>query len=307
MKISELQKKIQAEITKAKNTEQNAEGLVRLQEAMQAYSGEDKLVWSDDLLEEIKKRPVTKGYEMGMNKLDTLIGGFRPQQLVTISGHSKHGKTGWAMFSMEKLEETNPVMIPLEQSNEELIMQRHENGQSIPRFLSPRKLASRVTLDWIEERIIEGIAKHNTKLVVIDHLGYIDNDSQHKENLAYRIEMTMKGLKNLAKKWNVAILVLVHISQHDESHPPTLQDLKGSSSILQESDLVIMLWRKNRLENKVRLYDDKTMVSVLANRRTGKTGSVGLRFESSTGRYHVEHEWVENLINEAERNDIDDF
>ena len=203
------------------------------------------------------------------------------------------------------LKELNPVMIPLEQSNEEIVEQRYENGYTIPRFLSPKTLASRVTTDWIEERIVEGIAKHNTKLVLIDHLGYIDDygtDSKYKrENLAYRIGQIMKSLKIIAKRWNVVIILLTHIHQHDEGKPPSLEDIKNSSDIIQESDLVLMLWRKNSKRDKVRIYEDKTLLSIQANRRTGKNGNIGLVFDSKNGTFTEDQTWVSEMEEIAKR------
>lgn len=302
--VEKLIKSIEKEARENKNALYDAQGLLRLQEVAKNYDGEFKLIWSDELLKEILERPKVPLHETGIPLLDAIIGGFREQQLVTISAHSKHGKTAWGLFLIEQLADMKPVMIPLEQSNEELVQQRNDNGYTIPRFLSPKRLAARVTVDWIEERVVEGIAKYDTKLCVIDHLGYIDDfgeDNKYaRENHAYRIEMVMKSLKNLAKKWNVVILLLVHISQSDEGKPPSLADLKGSSSILQESDMVMMLWRKNEQKKKVRVYSNKTMVSILANRRTGKNGSVGLQFDVKTGRFDEENGWVQSMIRSAE-------
>jgi replicative DNA helicase len=213
---------------------------------------------------------------------------------------------------MDRMAELSPIMIPLEQSNEEIVEQRFDNGYSIPKFLSPKKLAARVNVDWIEERVIEGIAKYNTKFVLIDHLGYIDDfgsdDKFKRENLAYRIGQVMKALKNIAKKWGVVILLLVHISQKDESNPPTLEDIKNSSDIAQESDLVIMLWRKNEQKNKVRIYQNETLVSVMANRRTGRNGNVGLKFNTSTGFYEEDNGWVKSMEEAAQRSiEADEF
>lgn len=314
--VNALIQKVRAEKARGDKDAYDAEGLVRLQEVMKAYDGEYKLIWSDELLKEIQERPKVERFETGLGKLDELTGGFKPQQLVSISAHTKHGKTAFAMFLIDKLAALSPVMIPLEQSNEELVEQRFENGYSIPRFLSPSRLAAKVTVEWIEQRIVEGIAKHNTKLVVIDHLGYVDDfgeSSRYKnENLAYRIGVIMQGLKNLAKKWNVVIMILVHISQADEAKPPTIQDIKGSSSIAQESDMVMMLWRKSTLKKKVRVYENKTMVSIVANRRTGKNGNIGLEFDSETGMYNENHSWVESMENAAwadvdSENEFDDY
>ena len=306
MKIEELIKSIEKEQENVNVELYNSAGMLKLKNVAQAYNGEYKLIWSDKLLEEIKKRPQKTLYKTGIGSLDEIIGGFKEQQLITISASTKHGKTAFGLFLMEKLETLNPVMIPLEQSNEEIVEQRYDNGYSVPKFLSPEKLASKVNVDWIEERIVEGIAKYDTKLVLIAHLGYIDDfgvdDRYRRENLAYRIGQVMRSLKNLAKKWNVVILLLVHISQKDESHPPTLEDIKNSSDIAQESDMVIMLWRKNSQENKVRIYSNETLVSVMANRRTGRNGNVGLKFETTSGRYVEDNNWVRAMEKSAKEN-----
>ncbi len=237
--------------------------------------------------------------------LDEVIGGFKDQQLITIGGHTAHGKTQFGLFLIEQLERLNPLIIPLEQSNEELIQQRKDNNYTIPKFLSPRSLAARVTVEWIEERVVEGIAKHNSKIVMIDHLGYI-NDFGTKgefknENAAYRIGQVMKGLKNIAKKWNVVILLLVHISQHEEGKPPSLEDVKNSSDIIQESDMVMLIWRKNTLKKKIRVYENKSILSIQKNRRTGRNASLGFVFDTTTGRYTEDNSWVQSLIESAER------
>lgn len=305
MNIQNLIERIEKEKVNAKEELCNAEGMFRLKSVAEDYNGEYKLVWSDKLLEEIKQRPKKTLYKTGVPLLDELIGGFKEQQLVTLSASTKHGKTAFGLFLMEKLVDLNPVMIPLEQSNEEIIEQRYDNGYSIPKFLSPEKLATRVTVDWIEERIVEGIAKYNSKFILIDHLGYINdfgNEGEFKrENLAYRIGQIMKGLKNLAKKWGVIIVLLVHISQKDESHPPTMEDIKNSSDIAQESDMVIMLWRKNEQKNKIRIYQNETLVSVMANRRTGRNGNVGLKFNTTTGQYEEDNAWVKSMEESAKK------
>lgn len=305
MNIEELIKTIDKELVQIEGELKSAEGLTRLEEVAAQYNGEYRLVWSSDLLEEIKSRPQAVLFHTKLPLLDELLGGVREQQLISICAHTKHGKTTFGMFLLDQFEELNPVMIPIEQSNEELIEQLNMNGYKIPHFLSPYKLAAKVDVDWIEQRIVEGIAKHNTKVVLIDHLGYINNlgpnGENKRENLAYRIGEVMRSLKNIAKRWNVVIILLVHISQSDESKPPTLEDIKNSSDISQESDIVMGLWRKNESKKKVRVYQNKTLVSVMANRRTGKNNSIGLSFNTDIGTYEEDNGWVESMMKIAEQ------
>jgi len=300
MRVEDLIKSIQEEQKQAKTEIYSKDGLMRLQEVAENYNGEYKLVWSDELVKEIKDRPKAIIHTTGIPKFDEIIGGFKEQQLITLSGSTGHGKTSIGLFLANQMESLSPVVIPLEQSNEELITQLLENEYRIPKFLSPRYNTDRVSVDWIEQRVIEGIAKFNTKLVIVDHLGYIKTpDSMQRENLAFRTGENMRALKNIAKRWNVIIFLLVHISQHDEGKPPSIEDIKNSSDISQESDIVMTVWVKNSLKNKVRIYEDKSMLSVLKNRRTGKRGNVGLIFDRSTGLFLEDNSWVEKMEESA--------
>lgn len=303
MSATDIIKRIETERATVSQAAYSMEGLLRLQDTMATYDGEYRLIWSDELLKELENKPHESLHATGVKLLDDIIGGFKEQQLITIGADTGHGKTTFGLFLVEQFATLAPLVIPLEQSNEELVSQRKSNGYSVPRFLSPRALADRVTVEWIEERVVEGIAKHNTKLVLIDHLGYINDFGKggefKGENTAYRIGQVMKGLKNIAKKWNVIVVLLVHISQHDEGKPPSREDIKNSSDIAQESDMVMLLWRKNALKKKVRVYEDKTMLSIQKNRRTGRNATIGLAFNTITGLFEEDDGWVKAMVASA--------
>jgi len=302
MKIEELIKKIESEVQKGKEEERSNEGLLKLQEIASQYEGEYKLVWSGEIKDKLKNEPKKKIYKTKIKQLDELIDGFREQQLIIGVADSGHGKTAFSLFLTKNFEELKPVFVALEQGAEELIEQRQENGQFTPDFLTPSKLAGSITTDWIEERIVEGIAKHNTKFVVIDHLGYIDDFGEggkyKRENTAYRIGKVMKDLKGIAKRWNVIIYLSVHISQHDEGQPPNRKDIKNSSDIIQECDTALFLWRKNEVVDKMRVYENETLISVQKNRRTGRNSHFGLIFDNKTGGYRPDNQWLNSLEDE---------
>jgi len=116
------------------------------------------------------------------------------------------------MWLMSLFKELNPVYIPLEQRAEEVISQREERNYEVPHFLAPIRSDAFVLPEWIEERVVEGIAKYNTGMVVIDHLGYIDTNGLDgkwkRENLPYRIGQVMKQIHHMAGKWNVLVILL---------------------------------------------------------------------------------------------------
>jgi replicative DNA helicase len=308
MTIDDLIKKIESETTLAKKEVSSDEGLLRLQNVAAEYQGEYRLIWSEDTLKELKNKPQRTNHLSGVPEIDALTGGFREQQMIGIGAHSGHGKTAMGMYMLKQYETLNPVLIPLEQSSEELIEQRADNGQFVPNYLSPKKHESRVQVDWIEERIIEGIAKHNTKMVVIDHMGYIDAGNRYERAGEHiQIEKKLQDIKHLGIKWNVIVVILIQLNQLDETVPPSLKDLKGSSAIRQECDKVIFLWRKNTLSGKVRIYSNHTMFSLQKNRFNGVNGNLGLDFDFNTGEYLITPEskkWVEDMESIA-RSEVD--
>lgn len=294
--LEDSQKSLEEDIT-------SDEGMARLREVALAYSGEYRLVWSKDTLEEIKNRPEKKSHVTGLEPLDELLGGLREQQLVGIGAQSGHGKTAFGLWLLKQYESLNPVLLPLEQSSEELIEQRLSNGQFVPTYLSPHRHAAHVDPEWIEQRIVEGIAKYNTKLVMLDHMGYIEAGSDYRrENEHLRIEKKLQAIKHLAIKWNVIVVILIQLQQMEEQETPQLRDLKGSSAIRQECDKILFLWRNNAKKGKARAYDKKVLVSLQKNRQTGLNGNIGTEFHFPTGEYQITketQEWAENLENRA--------
>jgi replicative DNA helicase len=306
MNTEELIRKIQSEQKANVQDLASEAGMRRLQEVAREYSGEYRLVWSNDTLEEIKNRPPRMSHLTGIKEFDDLTGGLREQQMIGIGAQSGHGKTAFGLWVLKQYEKLNPVLLPLEQSSEELIEQRYENEQFIPKYLSPKKHSAHVQPEWIEHRIVEAIAKYNSKMVVIDHMGYIEvGDDYRKEGEHLRIEKKLQALKHLAIKWNVVVVILIQLQQMEEEQAPQLRDLKGSSAIRQECDKIIFLWRNNTKAGKARAYDNKVLISQQKNRFNGLNGNVGAEFEFKTGEYLINKttmEWAENLERKAKEN-----
>ena len=297
-RIEQDQKTIEQDIMSEK-------GMERLRRVAREYSGEYRLVWSHETEQEIKNRPERKTHNSGLKELDELTGGLREQQLIGIGAQSGHGKTAFGVWLLKQYENLNPVLLPLEQSSEELIEQRLTNGQFIPNYLAPRRHAAHVTPDWIEERIVEGIAKYNSKLIMLDHMGYIEaGDDYRRENEHLRIEKKLQSIKHLAIKWNVVVVILIQLQQMEEDQAPQLRDLKGSSAIRQECDKILFLWRNNAKKGKARAYDNKVLISLQKNRQTGLNGNMGAEFDFKTGQYKVTNdakEWATNLEESAKK------
>ncbi len=285
MDIDKLIKKLENEIRTTQQSQEQTLSLDRLKEIAKVYRGEDQVISFEKIAEKIKLRKDEPKFMSGFSGLDELLKGFRQQQLVVISALTKSGKTQFCMDLTCKMKEHNPLWFPFEESAEELITKFLERGEETPKAFAPENMKGSA-IDWIESKIVESIAKFDSKIVFIDQLDFIVKMSSDDHHL--RIGQTMRDLKAIAKKWNITIFLICHLTKAKMDTQPTLEDLKGSSSIAQEADTVILLWRETKRERGEVVITNNVNVSVQANRRTGKTGNVKMIYENG---HFLEQDW----------------
>lgn len=298
--VDKLIAKLQNEIVKTQKLGEQALSLSRLKEIAKIYRGEDRVIGFSEIAERIRNEKEEIRIMSGFQGLDDLLKGFRPQQLVVISALTKSGKTQFCMDLTCKLKEQNPLWFPFEESAEELIRKFLERGEEAPRAFTPENMKGNA-IEWIESKIVESIAKYDSKIVFIDQLDFIV--PMKGENHSLNIGQTMRDLKGLAKKWNVIIFIICHLTKTRMDTQPTLEDLKGSSSIGQEADTVILLWRESKRRGGQVVITDNVNVSVQANRRTGKTGNVKMVYENG---HFLEQAWRNEDLEEITNDLYDD-
>lgn len=289
MNTKELIDSLKKEIQREKASVEQESALLRLQEIARVYDGEDKIISSLELAEKIKNAPPERKIMSGFPELDAILDGFRERQLIVLSGITKHGKTTMAVEFTVRLKDERPMWLPFEEPAIDLIRKFTERNEEPPFFYTPETMKGN-NLEWIEQKIVEAKAKHDCKIIFIDHLGFIQDSERANgdENMAYKIERIVRSLKKLAVKWNVTIFLLAHLTKTKLDTNPTFDDLKGSSAIAQEADTVMLMWRKTKREKKELVITNETNLSVQANRRTGRTGNVQFMYQN--GRF-VETEW----------------
>lgn len=299
MSVEDLLKNLREEITTTQKGIEKEESLNRLKEVAKIYNGEDKVIPFDDIVAKIKINKDEEKIMSGWDGLDELLKGFRLGQVVVVSALTKSGKTSFLMDLTTRIQDYHPLWFPFEESAEELLRKFIERGDEPPKGFTPENTKGN-TLEWIESKIVESIAKYNTKVVFIDQLDFIvpmGGDNHH-----LMIAKTMRDIKGLAKKWNVVIFVICHLQKTKMDVQPTLEDLRGSSSIGQEADTVIILWRETKREDGQVVITDNVNVSVQANRRFGKTGNVKMKYDN--GKF-IEGDW--DIVKTASQKAFDEF
>jgi hypothetical protein len=257
------------------------------------YSGDDEIISTKEIVEQIKLEGAIEKFYTGWSGLDSLLGGFSPGQLVVLSAPTKNGKTTFGMALTQNMSKYSPTWFPFEESAHELVNKFLERGQEPPLFYVPKALVDN-KLDWIEKRIIESLLKHKSRIFIIDQLDWLTNEKQF---LGPEINNIMKGLKRIAKTWGIVIIVMAHITKLDPEIPPTMNDLRDSGNIANKCDTLIMMWRDVKREAKVLKVSNNTFISVQLNRRTGKTGV--LKFGYENGKY-LEDGWTIEIKTDTE-------
>ena len=248
-------------------------------ELQKRYQGSDELISSKDFLAKAKKEHDLYIVNSGLKSLDGIIGGFRPGTLVIISGPTKQGKTTFCQTLTTNF--TNQQFKCLWLSFDTPSIELIERFSPLPVFYLPKRNSPEKKMTWIESKIIEGLAKYNTRIVFIDHLGFLTRFADKNTNHATELTSIVREIKEISIRWNVTIFLNHHIRQIDAEVVPNWSHLKDSSGPAQDSDITILIWR-GRLKGKFGIeYDDSAFVSVQLHRRTGKTGLVKVKYKNN--------------------------
>lgn len=263
------------------------------------------------LMEE--KKGVT-GVSTGFVRLDKMLSGMQPSDLLILAGRPSMGKTAFAMNIAVNaaIGGQCPVGIfSLEMSREQIIsrmmsstgrIDAHNLRSGMLRQDESDKLAD--TADYLSKADIfiddtPALSIHtllararrlkkerNIQLIVVDYLQLMRGEAG-MENRVQEITNISQGLKRIAKEINIPVLALSQLSRKVEDRPdkkPILSDLRESGSIEQDADIVMFIHREEYYKK-----DDVSLQGVaeviIAKHRNGPVGSVKLAFISKYTRF----------------------
>lgn len=256
----------------------------------------DRVVSSQEMAKELAQIEPQKSFSTGYYHLDDMTKGFKEGDLVILSGLTGNGKTEYAVSLAKRFieQDANPLFFSYEISSQELL---ERFGTPVPTFYLPRVPKSKAP-QWIEAKINEAITKFNTKVVFIDHLHYlVDEYTTRSKNTSEMLGQLCRDFKGIARRCKVVIFLLCHVRKFSTTRP-NMQDVKDSSGIIQEADVVMIIHRTGKkrarksankrseefpdfaaddeqyeVGNTAALYLDKV------RRRGGKIGKIDLIFE----------------------------
>jgi replicative DNA helicase len=130
--------------------------------------------------------------------------------------------------------------------------------------------------------------KEPLDLIVIDYLQLVRGDSKRgKENRVCEVEEISGGIKDLAKTLRVPVVVLAQLNRDPDKRGgrPSLADLKGSSAIEMDADIVMMLHCDEA--DAADHSQHPRMEFIIAKHREGPTGVASMVFNKAITRFEV--------------------
>jgi len=269
------------------------------------------------------------GLATGFVDLDALLGGLRGSQLIILAGRPAMGKTGLAQNIASHIADFMPTLFfSLEMSRDELAARelagqtgitsqsmrtgRADIGTLVDagNMMRDRRLLiddrAALSVTQIRNTTRRNIRKHEIGFVVIDYLQLM---RERAESKVVEIGEISRGLKAIAKEFDIPVLAVSQLSRKVEERPdkrPILSDLRESGAIEQDADIVLFVYREEyylrepeRGDRSEKTYAAKLIEYqtrkqqcggiaqvIVAKNRHGPCGVVELRFEAEKVRFY---------------------
>ncbi len=247
--------------------------------------------------------------------LDKMLNGFNNSNLMILAARPAMGKTALAVCLAENICFQNHVPVgifSLEMSADQILhriissQSEVESEKIVTGSLTGseyQRIVAAVNMMQKEVMIIDdqpGLKitdirararrmkeAYNVGFIVIDYLQLIagSNGPKGPENRQTEISEISRMLKTLARELNIPVLCAAQLSRKVEErqgHRPMMSDLRESGSLEQDSDVVMLLFRRDYYDK----YDKPgTAEVIIAKNRHGPVGDVQLTFRKEIGQF----------------------
>jgi replicative DNA helicase len=268
-----------------------------------------------DSIEEASQRGKRiTGIPTGFTRLDAMTAGLQFGEFTILAARPSMGKTALAMqiaknacangyptmvFSLEMAKKAlGTRMISTESRIEHTRVRvgylKPEDWQRIAEAASeisslPMVIDDEPDLSIMEmrRRIRKGIKKHGIRFIVVDYLQLMQVDKSNKR-LDVEYGDIGKGIKNIAKEFDLATLILCQLNRNVENRSdkhPIPADLKESGGLEQDADLIAFIYRDEVYNKDENNPLRGTAELIISKQRNGPTGTVPLTFLGSYMRF----------------------
>ncbi|MGX7589755.1 DnaB-like helicase C-terminal domain-containing protein [Candidatus Vidania fulgoroideorum] len=257
-----------------------------------------------------KRKPVI--YKTGFYKLDKILSGILPGELIIVAGRPATGKTSFCIniLNYNSIKKKNTVFFfSLEMSATQLIIKligliakidtriinnKGLNKKEINKVIKILKIIRNSniyiydsiftsTLD-IYNYVIKRIIPKERNIIIIDYIQLIKITSTYG-NRSIDISEVSSYLKSISKELNIPIIIISQLNRQVEQRvnkTPILSDLRESGSLEQDADKIIFLSKdyfntSNNNKEKIKI--------VIGKNRNGPTGTIELNFIKNHNKF----------------------
>lgn len=255
----------------------------------------------------IKNKNSLTGVPSGFAKLDSKTSGFHESEFIIIGARPAIGKTALALSMMRFIAVDKGIPcgflsleMPRSQITDRLISMEAKvplahirsgflklsdvkkiQDASGRLFEKPFYMVDSPNMGLLAIKTIARRMKKNydIKILFIDYIGLITPDKP-RLNTWEDISDISKQLKSLARELNIPIVALSQLGREAETKESTMANLRGSGSIEQDADVVILVDRDRKSELPVQPAKLK-----LEKQRNGETGDIPVSFLAGMAEY----------------------
>lgn len=235
------------------------------------------------------------GQPTGFFGVDHLTGGMLGGQLIVVGARTGVGKSVFLMNAAAYVAQMGKkvLWVALEMSEREVLQRfcKHLDEKAHPDSLDYIKTMNIVSgakeLSYIESEVL----RFPYDLIVLDYLQLCRTGRKFDTEVQELQEITRR-LKLLAMNRGTVVLAAAQLNRdmEQQARPPRLSDLRGSGSIEQDADTVILLHRmihkgqdakrELRAEEIARDFEGKGDTTVIVDKcRNGSEGIVNMNFD----------------------------
>jgi replicative DNA helicase len=270
-----------------------------------------------------KTKKIVTGVPSGFTDLDETLTGFHGSELIIVAARPGMGKTAFALNIMNHvaIKHKTPVLFfSLEMPATQLGMrmlcieslidsQRVRTGHiDQDEFKKLFTISSKLSKSpiYIDDSPSANILEIRAKarrlaqkvplgLIIVDYLQLITSLTRVDRHL--QIAEISRLLKQLARELNIPVIALSQLSRAVESRAdqiPTLSDLRESGAIEQDADVVMFIYREEKVKKETEKKGIATVI--VAKQRSGPIGDIDLRFwgkYTKFGNLDMDHSYEE--------------
>lgn len=260
-------------------------------------------------IEKMRQNPSgVTGLATGFHSIDAKLSGLHKTDLIILAARPARGKSSFALQMAKNvaLYSKVPVMFfSLEMGSDQLLqrilasesripLNKMRSGEVSDQEMSAIHAAKDLISDmplYFDDRGATSVkdirkqvksfndsSKDKIGLIVVDYLQLMAIGG--KDNMVQAVTEISRGLKMLAKEFDVPVIALSQLSRSVESRggEPRLSDLRDSGSIEQDADIVAFLHSESTEDNA---YGEKNITFLVEKHRNGPTFKQNLEFNGS--------------------------